>query len=161
MATASQQQLLEIIDVADVSVRVASQLRMAKKKLPIRDPDAIQRAQEFLTAAIEGGRFISTGKADNFHSTLRPLNWAADVRFQSQSAQKPAENPLEEYDTLVVFLQNVLETLQALESADVSNGNTDNAIGFFQRLGEILGTRADQIMRHTSTVFSPSSLMVG
>lgn len=162
MTFATQQQLVEIIEVADISVRVASQLRMVDKGRKIGDLDSIQSAEEFLNAAIEGGRFVSSGVADNFQSTLRPFNWAADVRLPVTSSQKNTDDQLKDYTKVVSFLGEVRDVLAAVsERKSVEKSEMEKSIGFFETLGELLGTRADQSMRHPSSVFSLNSFKVG
>lgn len=147
------QQISEIVELADVSVRVASQLRAFKNGRPVRDSQSLENAEAFLEAAIEGGQFVSTGNAAGLQSSLSPLNWAADVRFPTTTGSSLHPDDLAEYERLVEFLQKVRGTLnkvQRQESPD-SDG-LDDSILFFQQLGKTLGTRADQKMRLSSGV---------
>lgn len=158
MAVPNKQQLIEIIHVADISVRVASQLRLARQGHKLLDHEALENANEFLEAAISGGRFMSTGLTGGLQSSLRPLNWAADVRFSSPAAGTAPMDP-KQYDELVRFLTDVKSDLALAMSGDaLKQQDLDNAITFFTVLGENLGTRADQRMRQVSGVFSGTPL---
>ena len=149
----TNQQITEIVELADVSVRVASQLRAVKSGRSVRDFQSLESASTFLDAAIEGGQFVFSGTAAGLQSTLSPLNWSADVRFQASSVSGSRTVNLEEYERLVEFLQQVQETLEKVQQQKaVDPVQLDDPILFFQQLGKTLGTRADQKMRLTSGV---------
>ncbi len=163
MAIADRQQLSEIIDVADVLVRVSSQLRLMKAGKALRDLPAIQQAIDFLSAAIEGGQFMTTGTVGGLQSTLQPLTWVADVRIGSPSAQADQGEQIAKYQELVAFLGELRQLLE-----DVLNEQTikdtvkaDAAINFFKHLGGQLGIRADQLMRQSPSVLGISDILVG
>lgn len=162
MILSDQQQFSEIIDVADVSVRAASQLRLLQQNRPIRDRSAIERADGFLSAAIEGGQFVSTGHVSGLLSTLRPLNWAADVK--ARSFQKPNSSAeLGAYDELVEFLRKIQVVLREalVDKLDLKSESANDAISFFQQLGENLGTIVDQRSRQSESVSAlPSQLAI-
>ena len=150
---ATNQQITQIVELADVSVRVTSQLRAFKSGRPVRDFASIENANAFLNAAIEGGQFVFTGNAAGLQSTLNPLNWAADVRFQTSSMSGPRAVELEEYERLVAYLQQIRETLEKVQQQNATDSDRlDDSILFFQQLGKTLGTRADQKMRLSSGV---------
>ena len=149
----TNQQITEIVELADVSVRVASQLRAVKSGRSVRDFPSLESASAFLDAAIEGGQFVFSGNAAGLQSTLSPLNWAADVRFQASSMSGNRTVNLEEYERLVEYLQMVRETLEKVQQQEALDATRlEDSIQFFQQLGKTLGTRADQKMRLTSGV---------
>lgn len=151
MMLTDQQQFSEIIDIADVSVRAASQLRLLQQNRPLRDRVAIERADRFLAAAIDGGEFVSKGNVGGMLSTLRPLNWAADVQFRLLSPVPSATQELEAYDELVKFLGRIQSVLrEALENrVGPDETSLKDAVSFFQQLGENLGTIVDQRSRQS------------
>jgi len=146
MTVIDQQQLADVIEVADIAVRSASQLRLSKRRNEIRDRQAIERAIRFLDDAIAGGRFMSTGQTAGLRTSLRPLNWAADVQFTKSPEAAP------DYKDLVKFLNSVKSSLErSLAEEQMATGDElENAINFLSRLGKLLGTRADQETRRAS-----------
>ena len=147
MAVADTQQLGELVECADVAVRVASQLRLLKAGKPVRDSEALASAVEFLKAAVAGGEFMSSGQSLKIQATLRPLNWAADVRVRHELSEV-------DYDDLAKFLQGIRDALQEIQTkARPNDKKINSAIKFFASLGEILGIRAEQTMRQASGPF--------
>ena len=155
MAIVERQQIAEIIDMADVAVRAASQLRILRRGRALRDNNAMQRMIRFLDDAISGGQFMSTGQAVGLHASLRPLNWVADVRFPTSTAIAASHENAPDYVALVEFVGSIKHTL-----AQISDGQSadpqklESAIQFLQTLGDVLGAKADQRMRHVSGVVS-------
>lgn len=143
MATIQDQTLSEVVDVADIAVRTASQLRLAKSGRGFTDPAALEHSLEFLARAKKGGAFMSK-KTAQLSDTLRPLNWAADTYVKNFSVQgDPNWGEIEEY---LNNLETAVRTLmQGGQSTDTSN--IDNALGFFETLGSILAAIADQRLR--------------
>src|SRR5436309_433812 len=112
IAVEDRQHLAELIDAADIAVRVASQLRLCKAGCELRDRVAFERSIEFLDTAIAGGEFISTGQVVGLESTLVPLTWAADVRFTAPAWTATESVGSDEYDELVKFLTRIRTSLQ-------------------------------------------------
>ena len=157
IAVEDRQQLAELIDAADIAVRVASQLRLCKAGCELLDRAAFERSIEFLDTAIAGGQFISTGQVAGLQSTLAPLTWAADVRFAAPAWTATESVGSAEYDELVKFLKELRTSLQNIFDKKVPvDSSLDAVIDFFGRLGTILGTKADQSMRRTSNLFTTS-----
>jgi hypothetical protein len=150
MTILDRQQLTELIEAADVFVRVSSQLRLLKAGRPLRDAAAVQATIRVLDEAIEGGQFMSTGAVGGMQSTLRPLTWVADVRL-GVSPKKPKPDQLKDYDELVEYLSETRAVLAGILStgaiSDVSRA--DAVINFFQQVGDQLGIRADQSIRQS------------
>ena len=163
MAIADRQQLSEIVDTADILVRVSSQLRLLKVGKSLRDKVAIEQAVAFLTTAIDGGQFITTGTVGGLQSTLRPLTWVADVRLGSPSPNSQKNDQLARYEELVAFVRDMRSVLEGVltDGRIVNSDQVDVAIDFFKRLGNQLGVRADQMMRQSPSVFGISEMMVG
>ncbi len=157
MAVADRQILSELVDCADVAVRSASQLQLFRLGRPVHDEEALTRAAEFLQAAVGGGEFISSGNTASLRATLRPLNWAADVRYSSGRRPSGQEAAEVDYEDLTAFLRKIRSTVeQVAEGQEPSSEDFNECITFLDSLGEILGTRADQYMRRAS---GPSSVL--
>lgn len=152
MAVADRQILGELVDCADVAVRSASQLQLFKLGRPLHDQDALKRTAVFLEAAAGGGKFMFSGDTGGLQATLRPLNWAADVwssRGDLPSGEEAHE--VDYYKALTEFLQEMQSTVNQVAAAEQPRKeNLDKCIQFFDSLGEVLGTRADQHMRRAS-----------
>jgi len=80
------------------------------------------------------------------------LNWAADVHLGCPELSLESECRQEvDYSALTEFIQRVRATLEALTQGKQSDPKAfEECVGFFESLGETLGTRADQAMRRTS-----------
>ena len=152
MSIADRQVLGELVDYADVAVRTASQLRLHQSGRAIRDAEAVERASQFLEDAAAGGAFMSSGESANLYSTLRPLNWAADVRLGCAELSLESDSLKKvDYSALTEFIQRVRATLDKLTQGDPPDPQAfKECVGFFESLGETLGMRADQAMRRTS-----------
>jgi hypothetical protein len=148
MATRETHALEELVSSADIAVRTASQLRLHQKGIAVRDVEAIDAARQLLSNAQKGVAFVSTGHSDGLQSSLKPLNWAADVVWASHSTEKKDSN----YEELQEFLGRLDRTLETLTSTgDSAVPGAGDCLEFFASLGEILGTRADQLIRQRTT----------
>ncbi len=138
----NRENLWELIDVADVAVRVASHLRQAKAKRESSDVESLDKAIEFLTQAEDGGKFMSTGQLNPATSTLRPLNWAVDI-YLGMGGQ-PSAPP--DYNKLAKYLAEILSRLQAVrqDPSAVKPNSLDESIHFFEGLGEMLSSEVNQ-----------------
>ncbi len=151
MAVADRQILGELVDCADVAVRSASQLQLFKLGEPVHDQEALENAADFLEAAAGGGMFLFSGDTGGLGATLRPLNWAADVWYSRGGLLSGEEANEVDYEALTEFLQEMRSTLNKVAAKEkLDSENLDKCIGFFDSLGDVLGTRADQCMRRTS-----------
>jgi hypothetical protein len=151
MTVADTQVLGELVDCADVAVRAAAQLQLFRLGREIRDRGVLERAVEFLVAAEGGGAFMSSGDSANLHATLRPLNWAVDARTSPSGDLLNAQPEEIDYAGFTEFLQNMRSTVTGvLEGNRPGDKVCDECIAFLDRLGETLGTRADQHMRVAS-----------
>lgn len=155
MASSADQKLMEIVEVADVAIRVASQLRLAKRGKAPSDLQSIGRGIEFLKRAKTGSVFMMGQQAASlgFDGTLTPLNWATDtyqVTFRRPVAQEP------DYGQVAGYIGRIEACLESIpDSFDISSSSFDDSIVFFETLGDILSTRADQQMRRRSSSFTP------
>lgn len=151
MPVADRQILGELVDCADIAVRAAGQLQLYTLGKPIRDRQALERVVEFLSAAEAGGVFMSRGDSANLHASLRPLNWAFDIRVNEGGFGQGQDFGEADYQSLTVYLQRMLSTLNDLLAGNHPNNTAvKKCIQFFDSLGDDLGTRADQHMRGTS-----------
>jgi hypothetical protein len=139
--------LRELIDLADISVRVASQLRLRKKGRVLRDRAALESAVQFLDAAAKGGMFLSgQGITGGFDGVLRPLNWATDTYIQQHSTKKP----FQDYSEVATYLNNIKTEVASALASQPPTAQLENAILFFEKLGELLSARADQSLQARS-----------
>ena len=138
------QALWEIIDLADISVRIASQLRLSKAGKPLRDRQALEKGLAFLENAKSGGIFLSgQGIIRGFEGTLRPLNWAMDTYLRERPA---GEKP--DYSKIAQYMAEIQESLGSLlQQNRVESEQIDNGITFFETMGELLSARADQSLQ--------------
>jgi hypothetical protein len=140
-----------LVDFSDVAVRAAAQLQLFRNKKPIRDKEVLARAVEFLEAAKAGGMFMSSGDSANLHATLRPLNWALDARSSEAANLWSAEPEEIDYSDVTRFLARLQSTiLKVMEGDFPDEESCEECVAFLDRLGETLGTRADQHMRAVS-----------
>jgi hypothetical protein len=144
MSVGYDQMIWEVVDLADVAVRTASQLRMVKIGRPLTEPEMLDRAVVFLALAREGGAFL-TGKSASVQHTLRPLNWATDAYL---ALNQPAKA---NYDQVGDYLDRIIAALNAAKSnsATAAKSEVDLTANFFDKLGDILGAKADKMLRET------------
>jgi hypothetical protein len=152
--TVDYRNLQNIVDASDAAIRVASQLRQIEsgRRVGLMDADAIGYATTFLEQASSGGSFMAGQSAAqaNFSTTLQPLNWAVDtlLSVKDQRAEK------QDYGAIARYLEQIVTTLKGV----AKGGRTDpqrvsEARAFFDSLGELLASRADQSMRRESLQF--------
>ena len=155
MSTIDSHYLSEVVECADVAVRSASQLRKLSKGFSIEDHEAIELAIGFIGEARAGGAFMDVGQSLGVQASLKPLNWAADVFFKEPSVAVEAPAADTDYGKLCDFLDEIRSTLEQAESTAGSPGEEaiQRCIRFFESLGQILGSRADQSFRSTSSPF--------
>jgi hypothetical protein len=144
MATVQDQTLSEVVDLADVAVRTASQLRLAKSGCPVSDPDIFGRSLEFLDRAKLGGAFMS-GKTAQFSDTFRPLNWAADAYLSLNPGPQAEPDYVKVEDYLTQLAAPIRDLAQS--GATVDPQGLQQALVFFETLGELLSSLADQRLR--------------
>ena len=147
MTTNDLQQIDELVHMADVAVRVASQLRLWLKRRELRDGESVEAGIRFLDEAVRGGRFVDTGEIFAGSSSLYPLTWAADIRFGPTVPFGTSPTSVR-YDDLVRYLDGLKQTLVAVATnIDVSDSAVSSATGFFDQLGRLLGGKADSALR--------------
>ena len=104
MTSGDLQRIDELVQVADVAVRIASQLRLWQKRRSLRDAEAIEAGIRFLGDAVRGGKFLDTGEIAPGSASLYPLSWSADVRLHSKSYSELQPNESQpDYDALVSY----------------------------------------------------------
>lgn len=155
MNTIDSHYLSEVVECADVAVRTASQLRKLSKGYPIDDHEAIEMAVSFIGEARAGGVFMDVGQSLGIQASLKPLNWAADVFFKEPTVAVEAPAANVDYSQLCDFLDEIRSTLERVQStASIPDDEAiRTCIRFFESLGQILGSRADQSFRSTSSPF--------
>lgn len=150
MTTKDLQQIDELVQVADIAVRVASQLRLWLKRHELRDQESVDEGIRFLEEAARGGQFVDTGTMTAGLSSLSPLTWSADVRFGLAGPFAAASSPVN-YDELVSYLKSLQKTLNAVVAGDqIDEGAIQSAATFFDQLGRFLGGKADSALRSSS-----------
>jgi hypothetical protein len=142
VAHIQDQNLAEVVDLADVAVRTASQLRIAKSGHGVSDPSALDQSLDFLESAQQGGAFMSK-KISQLAGTLRPLNWAADAYLSLNTGPQGAPD----YGKVESYLRDLSDSIRNLMQGSADVQNLDKALVFFETLGEILGSLADQRLR--------------
>ena len=154
MAAMDTQHLSELVEVADVAVRVASQLRQAKSLGRSGDKECLQRGIEFLERAKKGGVFMSgQGIAHlGFDGALKPLNWAVDTYLLTRA--EPRTEAVD-YEKVAEYLERIAGCLRVLaeEPKNCDSASLTQAESFFETMGEVLGSRADQMMRREPLEF--------
>ena len=151
METVDYQNLQAIVSASDIAIRVASQLRVWSATRVTVDRAALDQAIIFLDRASNGGSFMAGKQAASakFGNTLQPLNWATDTYFLVSTPA--ASNDAPDYGVIARYLDQLGSTLQGVVSGSkVENPQVEAAISFFNTLGELLGSRADQHMRTES-----------
>jgi hypothetical protein len=117
MATIQDQTLSEVVDFADVAVRTASQLRLAKAGRPFTDREILQHSLAFLDRAKQGGAFMSK-KTAQFSDTLRPLNWAADTYLSPKLSPQAQPDYGKVEDYLTQLVKPIRELFNGATTAD-------------------------------------------
>jgi hypothetical protein len=149
MKTKDLKRVDKLVQVADMAVRVASQLRLWRIRNCIGDRDSIDRGVQFLEEAVQGGRFIAFGEPFVGTSSLYPLTWSADVRFRRYDSLSDVEHSPTNYDDLVCYLNTIKSTLITLANNDKpTDTEVDGAARFFDQLGAIVGRSADSALNH-------------
>lgn len=145
MSTTDLQKTDELVNVADLSVRVSSQLRLWPKRQTIEDIDCFRFAVKFLQEVLDGGKFIESKTSSAGVSTLEPLTWTADLRFGSTVGEP---EKCVDYEQLLNFVEKLKSTVQrVLESKEVETEDLSAAADFFRSLGKFLGVKADEALR--------------
>jgi hypothetical protein len=148
MTTADLQKTDELVHLADMSVRVSSQLRLWEKRQSISDNDCFKFAESFLQQVLDGGKFIESKTASSGVSSLEPLTWTADLRFRKTS---PDQEQTIDYEQLLVFVESIKKTIESvLASKSVDPDELVVAAEFFRGLGKHLGMKADEALRTPS-----------
>jgi len=138
----------EIVHLSDVAVRTASQIRLVQSGAAITDWEALSRAREFVSRAKEGVIFINGGSAD-LQESLRPLNWATDA-YLALGSDEADFNQISDYlDQVLAALTDVIE-----KSSAAPKKSLRLALTFFQKLGDMLGTEADKLLRDDTDLIS-------
>lgn len=138
----NRENLWELIDIADIAVRVASHLHQRKLGHISNDDESITKAIEFLEQAADGGNFMSTGHLKPETPTLRPLNWAVDI-YETLGLQSSEST---DYEKLAKYLNDILDCLITLhKSGDAKDSSEfDEPINFFDGLGKLLSSQINQ-----------------
>lgn len=147
MKAADYQDLQVIVDASDVAIRVASQLRQIEAGHPLSDYEALERADVFLQNASGGSSFIAGQNVAHgqFGNSLQPLNWATDS-FLINNNQAPSQTP--DYAALARAFEQMRQTIAALvKKSRVEPERIAATRTFFDVLGQLLASRADQNMR--------------
>ena len=149
MAAVLSQHLSELVEVADVAVRVASQLRLAKSDQPPIDTECLAHAIEFLNRAATGAAFMSGQEFTSLHfdGSLEPLNWVIDAYLQTVRAPQTQEV---DYNKVAEHVARLAECLRAVQQRTANHDSVllITALAFFETAGGILGSRADRMLRH-------------
>lgn len=142
MDFASTPSLWELVECAHIAVRTASELRKLRSVHRQPDMQVLQRAVEFLTQAETGAAFVS-GQASQLEAgTLKPFNWATDAYLSTLHIQQPDYQAVRTYlDDIASVLRDVIASQQPAAAA------LDRPILFFEKLGDVIGSRADQTLR--------------
>lgn len=97
---------------------------------------------------------MTTGECVQLQASLKPLNWAADIYFAPPPMGHDQSPPDVDYTKLESFLNGLKSTLDTVvRNQSTDSGSLEECILFFDSLGDILGTRADQLIRKASTPF--------
>ena len=149
MPLMNRENLWELIDIADVAVRVASHLRQKKLGHVPGDDESVTKAIEFLEQAADGGKFMSTGQVKPETPTLRPLNWAVDI-YETLGARSSGSTNY--YKELEKYLNEILDCLNTLrKGGDQKDASElDEPIDFFAGLGKMLSSQVNQQRAHDS-----------
>jgi hypothetical protein len=147
MMSGHDQNLSEVVNITDVAVRTASQLRLLKAGKTLADRNALELAIQFLTRAKDGGTFI-TRKSSSLQHSLKPFNWATDTYIELHPPSKP------DYERVATYLEQIFKALRsALEAQTATDAEQLELVAaFFSKLGEVLGSRADKILFEVSEV---------
>lgn len=138
----------EIVHLSDIAVRTASQIRLVQSGAAITDREALSRAREFVSRAKEGVIFMNGGSAD-LHDSLRPLNWATDA-YLALGSDEADFNQISDYlDQVLAALTDVIE-----KSSAALKKSLRLALTFFEKLGDMLGTEADKLLRDDTDLIS-------
>lgn len=138
----------EVVNLADVAVRTASQIRLLRAGRDLTEPKVLNKATEFLSRAKQGVIFIN-GRSADLHDTLRPLNWATDAYLALTPKQADFDQISDYLDQVLSPLNDVLQQ-HAATPADAF----DLTLTFFEKLGEILGTEADRLLQDDTDLVS-------
>lgn len=151
MTTEDLQRIDELVHSADMAVRVASQLRLWKKRRTLSDKTAIHNGKRFIVEALQGGKFVATGEMASAASSLSPLTWSADIRFGFDRPMHSVDAQPQRYEELLGFLEDIRSSIVAVESdTAIDEDRVDLAANFFDQLGQLLGTKADNALRSPS-----------
>ncbi len=143
------QSLWEIVDLADVAVRAASQLRLRQAGRELSDRASIELAVDFLERATKGGWFLSDkANLGSFDDTLLPLNWATDA-YLAQYPLTSQERP--DYSAVAKYLDGVRSSLLVILANELPSRDAyEKALEFVERLAGILAAKADLDLRAES-----------
>lgn len=148
MTTNDLQRIDELVHSADMAVRVASQLRLWLKRRTVSDKEAIAEGNRFIVEAVQGGKFVATGEVASAASSLSPLTWSADIRFGFDRPMQSNQSKPQRYEELLQFLEEVRLSLNSVDSSQpTEDANVEKAAKFFDQLGQLLGTKADNVLR--------------
>ena len=143
------QPLREIVELADVAVRAASQLRQRQAGRELSDRASIELTADFLERATKGGWFLSEkANVGTFDDTLLPLNWATDTYL----AQYPLPSPKRpDYSVVAKYLDGIRSSLLGILANELPSKDAyEKALEFVERLAGILAARADLDLRTES-----------
>jgi hypothetical protein len=154
MPITADRNLTELIDIADVSIRTASQLRLMSTGRPPSDRQSLSLALEFLNQAKLGGDLLSAPQGTQVKklSSLKPLNWATDTYLRTEIAGKSDQV---DYPRLVEYLSRLARTMERVllpsgPGASPSPEEIAPLLQFFQELGRLLSNDADKRLRERS-----------
>jgi hypothetical protein len=136
------QALWEVVELADITVRAASQLRQKRSGHEISDRPSLETMAEFLERAQKGGLFLSgSATVGSFDDTLRPLNWATDT-YVAKFATAEGKSP--DYAEVARYLDRIKDSiLQVLSGKHVIETQMEESIQFVESLASILAAKAD------------------
>jgi len=135
------QNLWELVDCADLAVRTASELRKFRSAHRPPDMQVLSRALEFLSQAGTGAAFVSGQATQLRGTTLKPSNWATDAYLRTVQLAEP------DYQAIRAYLDQIASVLRKLvSSGDLPPATLDTPILFFEKLGDVIGSRADQTL---------------
>lgn len=155
MLNDDSREVSELVETADVALRAASELRKLRGGHPVRDEGVLNRAAEMLASAREGGIFVSGKGEARLSSSLRPLQWASQTYIFSE---RPVDREREDPEAFFRFLEDVMEVVRSATEGR-SDERIERAASFLQVLGELVGNRADDLIRRgakSRVLFQPA-----
>lgn len=127
-----QNKLRDLLEISDISFRVASYLRQLKNGRISDDTESVEQAIKFLTQAESGGTLMSSGQLSSDVNSLQPLNWAS-VIYANDSQEI-------DYNKVIEYIYKIHMSLNTIkdDSSKATEENFNLPIEFFYELGQML-----------------------